>query len=1065
MKKIYVRALSLLIVLCLLLPCSGISTLAVQYNGAYPPNASETFVDVANDASTDEVNEFPLPSFIDEDSDQAQKHLFRLEDLEEANTYVFQNNDGTRTVYVMDENVKYVDVDGNVREKDLSLIDVIGGYKTAANDIGAFMPDLPTSGIELEYSDHTVKLIPQTTAPTVGSKVGDAVTYDGAFGENTILRYTPLLSGIKEDIILESYVSNAEFSFELVTDGLRLQNSEGRYFLSSPQNGEIIFWLDDIIVYDAVGRPESGRMSVETLAENERYLLTVSVDDDYLSDPATIYPVTIDPTITVSDNTVGNSIEDSPIYEGYPSRNFGTYLYNPVGKFSDEYGVGRTVVRLTGLIGLEEYQSLTAAQIESVYFYITDASGSGSHTIDLYALTNTEWTESGVTWNNYGGYLPTKYASAALGSGSETCFDITDLVKAWKSGSRSAEAGFLLKNSTETLKRVYCSSEYSTASKKPRVVLTYVEEGSGGGSALDSAAVLSLNSPVSVSVVVANEMRYFKFTPSSTGFYSFESLNISSGDPYGWMYNNVNVLLSSDNNAGGNKNFRITYHLVSGATYFFAAGCFGTGTGGYTVRIKTETSASAVAASVLAWGTDKNITCTNKREVTVCTFTPSASGEYLFSSVSTSGTPKIWLYDASLTALGTNDCGSGHNFRLVKTLTSGSTYYVVFGQFAGRVGSYTVKLLRSASLSPAVYYLKNVGTSKYMDIDGPAAQEYVHQWTAHTGSQEKWSIQKQTDGYYTIRSEYGNKYYVGISSTSTEENNIKLYSGVTDSTKWAIYAISSGGYILEPKTALGKALYVPNSLTDTELQLSNLSASVSERNKWDLVKNALSYVNYYDSSFGSNSLLLSYVPKANEFSDFVFTKYFGIGMYMDGSASSYNTVLDDCSTGLNNKCTTAACGSVCNYGHHKNIFAISSQLYNDDREDNHLYVLWTDREYGKAYCCEQNGRHTSYSAIALVCNKWPVIHFLNIYGSNNSRQLACMSMNLVHETAHTMGMSDVYDNTGHDVSGTKCLMERFDETTAYAFYLDVLNGIEAPFCSSCMQSMRSYTNNVYYSGN
>lgn len=49
------------------------------------------------------------------------------------------------------------------------------------------MPDLPTSGIELEYSDHTVKLIPQTTAPTVGSKVGDAVTYDGAFGENTIL--------------------------------------------------------------------------------------------------------------------------------------------------------------------------------------------------------------------------------------------------------------------------------------------------------------------------------------------------------------------------------------------------------------------------------------------------------------------------------------------------------------------------------------------------------------------------------------------------------------------------------------------------------------------------------------------------------------------------------------------------------------------------------------------------------------------------------------------------------------------------------------------------------------
>lgn len=470
MKKFYMRVLSLLIVLCLLLPCSGISTIAVQYNDSSPPNTSETSVDIINDVSMDELT---LPSYIDADSEQAQKHLFRLEELEEANTYVFQNIDGTRTVYVMDENVKYVDVDGNVREKDLSLINVIGGYETAANDIGVFMPDLPTSGIELEYSDYLVKLIPQTTAPTVGRKVTDAVDYEGAFGENTILRYTPLLSGIKEDIILESYVSNAEFSFELVTGGLRLQNNGGRYFLSNPQKDELVFWLDDIVVYDAVGRPASGQMSVETLTENERYLLTVSVDDDYLSDPTIIYPVTIDPTITVSDSTASDSIEDSPIYEGYPSRNFGTYLYNPVGKFSDEYGVGRTVVRLTGLIGLDEYQSLTAAQIESVYFYITDATGSGSHTIDLYALTNTAWTESGVTWNNYGGYSSTKYASATLGGGSETHFDITELVKAWKSGSRSAEAGFLLKNSDETLKRVYCSSEYSTVSKKPRVVLTY----------------------------------------------------------------------------------------------------------------------------------------------------------------------------------------------------------------------------------------------------------------------------------------------------------------------------------------------------------------------------------------------------------------------------------------------------------------------------------------------------------------------------------------------------------------------------------------------------------------
>lgn len=76
-----------------------------------------------------------------------------------------------------------------------------------------------------------------------------------------------------------------------------------------------------------------------------------------------------------------------------------------------------------------------------------------------------------------------------------------------------------------------------------------------------------------------------------------------------------------------------------------------------------------------------------------------------------------------------------------------------------------------------------------------------------------------------------------------------------------------------------------------------------------------------------------------------------------------------------------------------------------------------------------------------------------------------MAMNIVHETAHTMGMPDVYNNIGHDVSGTKCLMEKFDETTAYAFYQDVLNGIEDPFCPSCMQTMETYTSNVYLPGN
>ena len=229
---------------------------------------------------------------------------------------------------------------------------------------------------------------------------------------------------------------------------------------------------------------------------------------------------------------------------------------------------------------------------------------------------------------------------------------------------------------------------------------------------------------------------------------------------------------------------------------------------------------------------------------------------------------------------------------------------------------------------------------------------------------------------------------------------------------------------------------------------------------------SLSYVHYYDSSFATNATLRGNISIANTFADYVYSNYFGIKMNMVASASQYATVLDDCTTGIGNYCTSAACGSTCNYVHHKNIHTIAQQIYSAPRVDDHLYVLWTDREYGTTYCYTKNGSHAPYEAIAVVIGQRPVIHFLNIYGDTNNQQLACMAMCLVHETAHTLKMNDVYDNEGHDiVSETVCVMERFDKRTAYKFYQDVLNGVADPFCDSCEQTMSGLTTSTSIYGN
>ena len=418
----------------------------------------------------------PIFHHIDKDTVERRNHTSRFKEEEDLNTYVFGNEDGTKTIYYMYENVKFVDEKGEIRDKDISLVKENKGYSIVENELDLFLPENPNEGIDVEYSGYTVKLIPQGGGNQVAAKQdAEAVIYEGYFDENSSLKYTPLLSGVKEDIILAAYAEDVSYDFIIETDGLYIYNDEKGYYLADETNTKIIFYLGDVEVYDAVGKPCMGEMKVSVLEEGQRYMLTLSVGDDFLSDPTTVYPVTIDPTLTISDTDTGaDSIIDAPIFEAKASKNYAKYKYNTVGTTTASYGVGRTVVKLPGLTNSAEYKTITASQISSVKFYVRDSSGTGKQTINLYPLTtNTTWTETTVTWNNVGSYTTAVNYGNSMSSGKVTGFDITGLVKGWKNGTYSSGAGFILINSTETNNKSFCSSEYSTTSYRPYVEMTY----------------------------------------------------------------------------------------------------------------------------------------------------------------------------------------------------------------------------------------------------------------------------------------------------------------------------------------------------------------------------------------------------------------------------------------------------------------------------------------------------------------------------------------------------------------------------------------------------------------
>ena len=390
----------------------------------------------------------------------------RIQGKEELNSYVFLNRDGTESVCIFAENIKYVDETGKVREKDTTLVkDSQGGFVVSANDCGINFPNNIKDGYTFSYKGFDIKITPQN-ADAEAIKEDNSVYYN--IDENTTLKYTPTLSGVKEDIILEKYTGKSSFDFSICANGLLLTVKDGILSLSD-EEGNKIADFQEIYAYDSNGNVALGEIKIEDS------LLTVTVPESFLKDEKTIYPVTIDPTITESSD--GTYIQDAPVFANDQSSNYGSCTSNIVGVISDAYGEARTAMKLYGLSKNNIYKTLDAKEIESVKI-VVDGSTNASLPlfVNCYRISSSvSWNESTVTWNNVGSYDTSYNAGTNLNSGEEFFFDITKFVKGWKNYSytRSMSVIFTTDSLTNGTFRQFYSSDYSTASSRPYILLTY----------------------------------------------------------------------------------------------------------------------------------------------------------------------------------------------------------------------------------------------------------------------------------------------------------------------------------------------------------------------------------------------------------------------------------------------------------------------------------------------------------------------------------------------------------------------------------------------------------------
>jgi len=463
-----------------------------------------------------------VPAAIDYNEAVEKNHIARCYEDEgtDLNKIIFLNIDGTKTMYTFDFPVKYVDDNGNIQDIRLEIAESAvnaGAFETAANNTVTTFSAQFTDGITLEGNDTEIRLIPILPAPDLSATLSttdmvattataqriDADTVAYPYDAKTTVEYSLTYTGFKEDIVVSEYTGQTEYPFRLLTNGLALEEIGGSFFLVDDQ-GNIEASIGDIIIFTADERNNAfGDIEPKTIVENQEYLLNIVVDAEYLADPATTYPIRIDPTVKINYNYGAGAVEDITIST---NTNFsGSYDYLFVGRRQTE-GIARILMRFPGL----DMSQLAGATVTDAHVRIRDMMCEDVPLdVSCHIFTGNVWAESSATWANCS---PDSYVSTPLSTNTLKWsigntfsnkhwyqFDVTEAVQGWVNGNYSQNKGFLFKvastveNGSTIQNRTFGS--YNRTNYRPSLTVTYSVGGGtvsireGGTSTLSAAGI------------------------------------------------------------------------------------------------------------------------------------------------------------------------------------------------------------------------------------------------------------------------------------------------------------------------------------------------------------------------------------------------------------------------------------------------------------------------------------------------------------------------------------------------------------------------------------------------
>lgn len=333
------------------------------------------------------------------------------------NSVTYQLSDGELQTRISADAINYTASDGSMRPIDTNLEpDIVDGdgVRTDASPVTTqFSSGMRSAPVTISTPSWSASV------DLIGANEPEPLTFGStAFYSNvttaTDLSYEAISAGAKETLILRDSTAPTTYRFRLNLAGLEIRTGPlGDVAAYLPGSSTEVLSLGSVAVWDSSGRTDTGgdpafcpdaSATVEPVPGGA--IVTYHVDPAWLADPARVFPVLVDPTLTqmVGKDTFVKSANDST------NTAFGSLDYIRAGMADSTTGHNRGYVSF-------DLSSLTSATISAASITLDCFSHydpNNSANKNVYVRTATADWDDNTTWNTRPGMGSTILGNTAV---------------------------------------------------------------------------------------------------------------------------------------------------------------------------------------------------------------------------------------------------------------------------------------------------------------------------------------------------------------------------------------------------------------------------------------------------------------------------------------------------------------------------------------------------------------------------------------------------------------------------------------------------------------------------